>query len=198
MSRAMIVLGFALAGVACHAADSSLTTADAGAGPTIASSAATPTGTASGPGIIDVCAILSTADMAQASGSPIEREKKGDRGECTYERKELMGLEYIVRVVVLHGTHIGGSKQDASNYMKVMRATDGIRRLAPAVDIPGLGDDATVVAYSEPKTPKDFDSIVALARKGDSIVEMIHARGVKPEQVAETAKKALPKVLAAF
>jgi len=105
----------------------------------------------------------------------------------------------IVRVAVLHGIHIGGSMQDAKNYMKVMRATDGIQRLAPAVDIPGLGDEATMVTNSRPKTPGDLDAVMVLARKGDSIVEIIHGRlGLDVANAEETAKKALPKVLAAL
>jgi hypothetical protein len=82
--------------------------------------------------------------------------------------------------------------------MRVMRATDGVRRFAPATDIPGLGDDATMVTYAGAKTPKEIDSIVVVARKGDSIVELIHARGVEPERVVETAKTALPRLLAAL
>jgi hypothetical protein len=197
MNRAMIAAGFAMVGVACHASDSASASDAAGAVSAAPSPVAAPAPTASGD--IDVCALLSAADMAQASGRPIERIKKGERGECTYERKELMGLEYIVRVVVRSGIHIGGSKQDAKNYMKVMRATDGIHRLAPAVDIPGLGDEATMVTNADPKTPKDIDSVVVLARKGDSIVELIHGRaGLDLPNAEETAKKAFPKVLAAL
>jgi hypothetical protein len=185
----------ALSGVACHAPDPSSTSTDAGGAATSASTVAAPAAAAPG-GVIDVCAILSAADMAQASGRPIVRAEKSPLSECTYQTKETMGLEYIVRVAVRDGIHIGGSKQDATNYMKVTRATDGIHRFAPAVDIPGLGDDATMVTYGSPKTPKEIDSIAVLARKGDSIVEMIHARGVDPERVEDTAKKALPKLLA--
>ena len=195
MNRAIgLACILALSGVACHGQDPSSTSTDAGAA-TSASTVAAPAAAAPG-GVIDVCAILSAADMAQASGRPIVRAEKSPQSDCTYETKETMGLEYIVRVEVRNGIHIGGSKQDARNYMKVTRATDGIQRFAPAVDIPGLGDDATLVTYGSPKTPKEIDSIAVLARKGDSIVEMIHARGVDPERVEETAKKALPKLLA--
>ncbi len=134
--------------------------------------------------------------MAQASGRPIVKAEKGTLGECTYESKEVIRLEYIVRLVVRDGIHIGGSKQEAKNYMNGMRATDGVHRLTPAVDIPGLGDEATMVGSSEPKAPEDFDTIVVLARKGESIVEVIHGRGVEPQRVIDTAKNALPKLLA--
>jgi hypothetical protein len=196
MNRAIeLACILALSGVACHAPDSSSTSTDAG-GPAANASTVAATAAAAPGGVIDVCATLSAADMAQASGRPIVRAEKSPFSECTYQTKETMGLEYIVRVAVLHGIHIGGSKQNAPNYMKVMRATDTVSRFAPAVDVPGLGDEATMVTYGSPKTPKEIDSIVLLARKGDSIVEMIHARGVDPERVADTAKKALPKLLA--
>ncbi len=73
-----------------------------------------------------------------------------------------------------------------------------MHRFAPAVEVPGLGDEAILITFADAKTPKEIDSIAVLARKGDSIVELLHARGIDPERVAETAKKALPKVLAAL
>ena len=191
MNRALISGLLALVATGCHGSESNTLAGDAAPG---ASAPAHAQATSYVP--IDVCAVLSAADMAQASGRPIVNAKKGTLGECTYESKETIRLEYIVRVVVRDGIHIGGSKQDAKNYMNGMRAMDGVHRLAPAVDIPGLGDDATVVGSSEPKTPKDFDTIVLLARKGDSIVEMIHGAGTDMQPTMNTAKNALPKVLA--
>jgi hypothetical protein len=153
--------------------------------------------TASASDVIDVCAALSAADMAQASGRPVVVAEKGKLSECTYRSNEKIRLEYIVRVGVLHGVHIGGSKQDAKNYMTVTRKPDSlVHRFGPAVEIPGLGDEAIQVIYAEGPGPKDVDTIAVLARKGDSIVELIHAPGIEPERVVETAKNALPKVLA--
>ncbi len=48
-----------------------------------------------------------------------------------------------------------------------------------------------MVTNADAKTPKEIDSIVVVARRGDSIVERIHGRGVEPERVVETAKTAL-------
>lgn len=196
MNRAQIaVWGFAFAGVACHASESTSSGTEAGSGAAV--SPVTPNPPAA-EGVVDVCAALSAADMAEASGRPIVKTEKGTLSECTYKSNEAIRLEYIVRVGVLHGIHIGGSKQDAPNYMKVSRATDGVHRFAPAVEVPGLGDEAILITFADAKTPKEIDSIAVLARKGDSIVELLHARGIDPERVAETAKKALPKVLAAL
>ncbi len=198
MNRANIVAwAFAFSGVACHASESPSTGPEGGSGASSTVPAVAVTKPAAD-GVVDVCAALSAADMAAASGRPIVDAEKGKLSECTYRSNEKIRLEYIVRVGVLHGIHIGGSKQDAPNYMKVTRATDGIHRFAPAVEVPGLGDEAILVVYAEGKTPKDVDAISVLARKGDSIVELIHAPGIEPEQVAETARKALPKVLAAL
>jgi hypothetical protein len=193
MNRTVILATLALAATACHGSESSTLASDAAPASPAASHTQTPA-TSYAP--VDVCALLSAADMAQASGRPIVKAEKGTLGECTYESKEAIRLEYIVRVVVRDGIHIGGSKQDAKNYMNGMRAMDTVHRLTPAVDVPGLGDDATIVGSSEPKAPRDFDTIVLLARKGDSIVEMIHGRGVDPQRVVDTAKSALPSVLA--
>jgi hypothetical protein len=192
MNRTVTFATLALAASACHGPESSTLAGDAAPGSSPPSHAQPATSYVP----VDVCALLSAADMAQASGRPIVKAEKGTLGECTYESKEAVRLEYIVRVVVRDGIHIGGSKQDAKNYMNGMRAMDAVHRLTPAVDVPGLGDDATVVGSSEPKTPKDFDTIVLLARKGDSIVEMIHGRGVDAQHVVDTAKNSLPKVLA--
>jgi hypothetical protein len=191
-----------LAAASCQSSNStSNSSAAPGATGAAASSvsgiAPVPPATAGGSDVIDVCAALPAADMAQASGRPIVEAEKGKLSECTYRSNEKIKLEYIVQVGVLHGVHMGGSKQDAKNYMTVVRKPDSmIRRYLPAVDVAGLGDDATLVVYSEGPAPKDVDSIVVLARKGDSIVELIHRPGIDPTEVAETAKKALPKVLA--
>jgi hypothetical protein len=64
------------------------------------------------------------------------------------------------------------------------------------VPIAGLGDDAEVVFDSTAKDPNNPETLIALARKGDSLVEIIHLRGITPEKLADVAKKALPKVLA--
>jgi hypothetical protein len=197
MIRAFASVALAVVfGVACRSArEAAMTSPDAsGAAPAAAASAV------GGGGLqratIDVCAVLGANDMSAAVGEPIVQTEPG-RDQCTYKTTLKFSLDfYIVRVAVRHDVFIGGAKQNAVQYMRLMATPDKTQRFVPGVPILGLGDDAEVVFDSTAKDPNSPETLIALARKGDSIVELIHMRGITTEKLADVAKKALPKVLA--
>lgn len=186
----------ALLSVACRSREADVVRADAApARGAVASVSSRPQPPSSAPP--DVCALLPAPALARASGLPITVAEATGTGQCTYRTSDHKQA-YFLWVLVFHGVHAGGTKQDAKTYLDMMRPPDGQMRVLPGRDVVGVGDEAILIDYSSPKRPSNTKQIEILARKGDSLVSMQRISTDPPEAIIATATQALGPVFGAL
>ncbi len=157
-----------------------------------------------------VCSLLPAADFARAFGHPITQAEVGrDGGQCTY-KAEGYSIEFMVWAIILHGTHVGGTRMTPQSFLDTMRrgTEPGHQVFGPVHELPGLGDEAIWLTYAgvfgaNTKKAVAPEQLEVLIRRGDSLVSVIRPllgknSKVPPEEVVAGVVKALPPVIAAL
>jgi hypothetical protein len=173
-----------------------------GGPPSGAPSSGAPDGGAS-KGPIDVCAAVPKSVADAALGAPVEAQPSPLPATCQYVFSEDAMRFTLLQLRIHDGEHVGGTRQDAANYVATVRSGAGLppdgKRLLEPVDINDYdGGFWHAYAFSPDGTLESGSTIELWLRTGDDLIlaQQLQRGEAPPESVA-AGLRAMAKELAA-